>query len=169
MTDVPAIPRPSQLWKQLSPDRKQQAADAFWRDEHAAVEQAEAIASIAHRIKFRAKSVMTMAVDRKAKYLVTLPGVSELVAARLLVAYHLQHQRPMMGAFLDALGIKHDNGLIEDDDVAPPSAETLKGAAKTLAASYPSEDVSLYLSTLIWQDPETWGPLSEAPELTVKA
>jgi hypothetical protein len=43
-------PLPSQLWKQLSPERKQIAADAFWDDENAAAEQAEAIASIAHRI-----------------------------------------------------------------------------------------------------------------------
>ena len=39
----PTIPRPSQLWKQLSPERKQQAAEAFWRDDNAAVEQAEAM------------------------------------------------------------------------------------------------------------------------------
>jgi hypothetical protein len=29
--------------------------------------------------------------------------------------------------------------------------------------------VSLYLSTLIWQDPETWGALAEAPETMVNS
>lgn len=171
MADVPAVPRPSQLWKQLSPERKLQAAEAFWSDENAAVEQADAIATIAQRIKFRAKSVMTMALDKKSRQLATMPGVSELVAARLLVAYHLAQQRPMMRAFLDALGIKHDDGLIEDEDedMQPPAADALKNAARTLAASYPADDVSLYLSTLIWQDPETWGALAEAPETAVKA
>jgi hypothetical protein len=169
MTDVPAIPRPSHLWKQLSPERKLQAAEAFWRDENAAVEQAEAVATIAQRIKFRAKSVISMPAEKKARHLATLPGISELVAARLLVAYHLAQQRPMMGSFLDALGIKHDAGLIEDEDVQAPTPEALKNAAKTLAASYPAEAVSLYLSTLIWQDPETWGALAEAPETTVTA
>ena len=171
MADVPAVPRPSQLWKQLSPERKLQAAEAFWSDENAAVEQADAIATIAQRIKFRAKSVMTMALDKKSRQLATMPGVSELVAARLLVAYHLAQQRPMMRAFLDALGIKHDDGLIEDEDedMQAPAADALKNAARTLAASYPADDVSLYLSTLIWQDPETWGALAEAPETAVKA
>jgi hypothetical protein len=169
MTDVPAIPRPSLLWKQLSPERKLQAAEAFWGDENAAVEQAEAVATIAQRIKFRAKSVISMPTDKKARHLASLPGISELVAARLLVAYHLAQQRPMMGSFLDALGIKHEAGLIEDEDVQAPTPEALKNAAKTLAASYPAEDVSLYLSTLIWQDPETWGALAEAPETTVSA
>ena len=169
MTDVPAIPRPSLLWKQLSPERKLQAAEAFWGDENAAVEQAEAVATIAQRIKFRAKSVISMPTDKKARHLASLPGISELVAARLLVAYHLAQQRPMMGSFLDALGIKHEAGLIEDEDVQAPTPEALKNAAKTLAASYPAEDFSLYLSTLIWQDPETWGALAEAPETTVSA
>jgi hypothetical protein len=169
MTDVPAIPRPSQLWKQLTPERRLQAAEAFWRDENAAIEQAEATAVIAQRIKFRAKSVITMPVEKKARHLASLPAVSEIIAARCLVSFHLEQQRPMMGAFLDALGIKHDEGLIADDDIAPPTADALKGAAATLSRSYPADDVSLYLSTLIWQDPETWGALSDAPEVAARA
>jgi hypothetical protein len=163
MTDaLPAVPKPSQLWKQLSSERKPQAADAFWRDENAAIEQAEAVATIAQRIKFRPKSVLTLPIEKKARHLAGLAGVSELVAARLLVAYHLTHQRPMMGAFLTALGIKHEDGLIEDEELQPPDAKTLDEAAKTLKASYPPEDVTLYLSTLTWQDPDTWGGLAEA-------
>ena len=169
MTDVPAIPRPSQLWKQLSPERKILAAEAFWRDDNAGIEQAEAVVAIAQRIKFRAKSVLTMPVEKKARQLAALPGVSEIVAARLLVSYHLEQQRPMMGQFLDALGIQHENGLIADEEMAPPPAEKLKAAAKTLTEQHPAEDVTLYLSTLIWQDPETWGALADAPELAVKA
>ena len=164
MADAPDIPRPSQLWKQLDPDRKRQAADAFWRDENAANEQAEAIGLIAQRIKFRLKSVITMPVEKKSQYVLSMPAVSEMLAARLLVAYHLAHQRPMMGAFLDALGISHEQGIIAEEDVKPPSADALKQAASSLAASYPAGDVSLYLSTLVWQDPDTWGALAELPE-----
>ena len=159
------VPRPSQLWKQLSPERKAQAAEAFWRDENAAMEQAEAVGAIAQRLKFRPKSAMALPVDKKSRYLISMPDVPEIVAARLLVAYHLEHQRPMMGAFLDALGIKHENGVIEDDEMEPPDAERLKAAAATLARSYPPEDVAVYLSTLLWQDPDTWGGLFKAPEV----
>jgi hypothetical protein len=164
MTD-PSIPRPSQLWKQLSPERKAQAAEAFWRDENAAAEQAEAVATIAQRLKFRPKSAMALPLDKKTRYLLSLPTVSEIVAARLLVVYHLEHQRAMMGSFLDALGIKHENGLIEEEGIDPPDAEKLKSAAATLARSYSAEDVALYLSTLLWQDPDTWGGLFKAPEI----
>ena len=161
MPDAPAIPRPSQLWKQLSPERKLKAAEAFWSDDNAAAEQAEAIATIATRIKFRLKSVLSMPVEKKAKQLVALPSVSELVAARLLVAYHLINQRPMMSSFLDALGIKHEEGLITEEEMKPPATASLESAVKGLTGSYPAEDVSLYLSTLTWQDPETWGELEQ--------
>jgi len=165
MPDVPDLPRPSQLWKQFTPDRKLQAAEAFWRDEHAAMEQAEAVAMIANRIKFRTRSVVTMPVEKKSRQLVALATVSEMIAARLLVAYHLAAQRPMMGSFLDALGIKHEEGLIEDEEMAPPTPEKLREAATAIAAQYPREDVALYLSTLVWQDPDTWGTLTDTPEI----
>jgi len=165
MANVSEIARPTDLWKQFSADRKQQAAEAFWRDPHAGAEQAEVVAAIAHRIKFRPKSVVAMPLDKKARHLVSLPGMSEMIAARLMVAFHLEHQRPMMGRFLDILGIKHDNGLIADEDVAAPPAETLAGAAAQLSTEFPVDEVRAYLTTLVWQDPETWGSLSETPQV----
>ena len=155
---LPDIPRPSQLWKHLSPDKKRVAADAFWRDEQAANEQAEAIGLIAQRIKFRVKSVLAMPVEKKSHYVLAMPAVSEAMAARLLVAYHLEHQRPMMGAFLDALGITHENGVIQEDDVKPEEAK-LAPAVDAIEKAYPAEDVSLYLNVLLCQDPGTWGGL----------
>lgn len=151
----------------MSAERRLQAADAFWRDENGASEQAEAIAAIAHRLKFRPKSVVALPVGKKAQYLNGLPGVSELVAARLLVAYHIQHQRPMMAAFLDSLGIAHEDGLIADEEVQPPDPEKIKTAAKVIAERFPREDVAVYLSTLSWQDPEAWATLTDVPEAHV--
>ena len=66
----------------------------------------------------------------------------------------------MMGAFLDELGIAHEDGLIQEEDVKPDAAK-LEPAAEKIAAQFPAEDVSLYLNTLLVQDPETWGQLSE--------
>lgn len=163
MADVPDIPRPSQLWKQLSPERKLHAAEAFWKDDNASMEQTEVVLAIANRIKFRVNSVLKMPREKKARQLVAL-NVSEVVAARLLVAYHLEQQRPMMASFLDALGIRHEDGLIADETLSAPPRETLEAAAKSLAAAYPADDVALYLTTLVWQDPDTWGALAELPE-----
>lgn len=149
----------------MASDLRASAADAFWRDEQAGLEQAEAVALIARQIKFRPKSVLSLPIDRKARHLAGLAQVSDLVAARLLVAYHLTHQRPMMGAFLDALGIAHDQGLITAESPEAPTPARLDTAVRTLAAAYPAADVARYFWTLLWQDPETWGGLEGRPEL----
>jgi hypothetical protein len=158
--------RPARLWRNLPPDVRLAAATAFWTDEQAALEQAEGVALIARQIKFRPKSVLTLSPEKKAKHLAGMTQVSDLLAARLLVAYHLQHQRPMMGRFLDELGIPHEEGLITAEEApGAPTPETLDQAAKTLAAEFPKPDVSRYFWTLLWQDPETWGGLKDRPEL----
>ena len=102
------------------------AAAAFWSDEQAALEQAEAVALIARQIKFRPKSVLSLPVEKKARHLAGMAQVSDLLAARLLIAYHLEHQRPMMGTFLDALGIKHEEGLITEESPPAPTPETTR-------------------------------------------
>lgn len=145
-------------------ERRTAAAEFFWSDEQSADQQLEAIAAIASHMKFRTKSVLALPLERRAKYLATLPVVSDAVAARALVNYHLETQRPMMAAFLDSLGIAHENGLIAEENVAKPDAEKVRDAAAALASAYPPEDVSLYFSTLVSQDPETWETLAEVPQ-----
>lgn len=159
--------RPSRLWKQMSPEQRLAAAELFWADEQSTEQQIEAVGALASHMKFRPKSVISLPIEKKARYLATLPAISDTVAARALVNYHLDRQRPMMAAFLDILGIAHENGLISEENVTKPDAARLKAAASELSSKYPKEDVSLYFSTLVSQDPEMWGPLadlvSEAP------
>jgi len=150
-------------------ERRIEAADLFWNDEQSADQQLEAVSAIATHMKFRPKSVLTLAPERRAKYLATLPNVSDAIAARALVAYHLERQRAMMGAFLDLLGIEHDNGLINDDNVVKPDAARVKNAAKELAGKFPADEVTLYLSTLVSQDPETWEALVDVVEANTTA
>jgi hypothetical protein len=65
----------------------------------------------------------------------------------------------MMAAFLDLLGVAHENGLITDENLAKPDTAKVKAAAKDLSAQFPADDVSLYMATLVSQDPETWEAL----------
>jgi hypothetical protein len=155
--------RPSKIWKQLTPERRRQAAELFWADEQSAEQQAEAIGAIAAHMKFRMKSVLSLPDEKRVKYLTSLPTISDSVAARALVNYHLDRQRPMMSAFLDALGIAHENGLITEESVAKPDADKLRAAAADLSSNYTAEDVSLYFATLVSQDPDTWGELADVP------
>jgi hypothetical protein len=147
------------LWKQLSPARRLAAAEAFWQDEQSAEQHAEATLAIAQRLKFRPRSAAALPDDKKARYLARLPAVSDPLGARLLVAYHLAWQRPMLARFLDLLGIAHEDGLITEERVAAPDGDRLAKAAGSLATEFAQEDVELYFSTLISQDPDTWSGL----------
>ena len=153
--------RPSRLWKQVPPDRRLEAARAFWNDEHSGTEQTEAVVAIAQQLKFRPKSAAALPLEKRAKYLAGMSSVSDLLASRLLVAHHLAAHRPMLIRFMDALGIAHEDGLIADEHVARPDKARLESAARELRAEFPGADVDLYFSTLVAQDPETWSDLVE--------
>jgi hypothetical protein len=154
--------QPTKVWKRLSVERRQAVAESFWNDDQSTEQQVEAIAAIAARMKFRTKSVLALPLDKRVRYLATLPAISDSIVARALVAYHLDRQRPMMSAFLDSLGIKHEDGLIAEDAAPKPDADALEKAAAELPTKYPADDVSLYFSTLVSQDPDTWGGLAAA-------
>jgi len=157
MSDVEQITRASQLWKLMTEGQRRQAAEAFWAEGEAGAEHAEVVGLLSRRLNFRVKSVLALPLDKKAKYTAGLAAVSDGVAGRLLVTFHLNRQRPMMSAFLDALGIAHDDGLIADDTAPTPDESKLPEAVKTIREHYPAEDVDLYLHTLRLQDHKTWG------------
>ena len=163
MTDTTLTP--SRLWKQMTLDQRTRAAHAFWADPEATDDQVQAAFLIAQQKKFRPKTVIGLDVDRKARHLATLGGLPDAMAARALIVYHLAEQRPMMGAFLDALGIKHDQGLIEEEAVKP-DPDKIGPAAALLAEQFPADDVRIYLNTLLSQDPETWGGLAGLPQIS---
>jgi hypothetical protein len=161
--DVPA--GPGKLWKRIPAERKLEASAAFWQEEESVEQQAEALVAIAGHFRFRPKTVRTLPVERKVRYLAAVPALPDTVAGRVLVAYHLAHKRPMLAAFLDALGIPHDSGVLNAEGLNPPAADKLAAAAATLRAAFPKDDVELYFQTLLVQDPETWGGLAELLEL----
>ena len=74
----------------------------------------------------------------------------------------------MMGAFLDALGVAHEDGLIKDENVKPDQSKIALAAAQ-LAQQFDADDVKLYLNTLLCQDPEAWEPLRDVVEVTETA
>ena len=149
---------PARLWKQMTFDQRQRAARAFWQDEEAADDQTQAALLIAQQKKFRPKTVVALDPDRKARHLASIGALPSHLAGRALIVYHLAEHRPMMTAFLDALGIAHEDGLIKEEHVAPDPAR-IPPAVKQLSEQFPPEDVKLYLNTLLCQDPEAWAAL----------
>lgn len=144
--------------------KRVEAAEAFWRDTESQdiqAQHAEALAVLARRLNFRMRSLQALPVERRARYLAQLADVSEPIATRALIAYHFAVKRPLMGAFLDALGIAHEDGLIKDEELPAPTADRLAAAVKALDGVYDPIDVELYLRTLAALDGETWTHLSD--------
>lgn len=140
------------------------AADAFWRDDQAeaGMQQMEAIIAIARRLNFRPKSVQALPEEKLAKHLAHMSDVSDAIATRALIAYHFAAKRPLMGAFLDALGISHEDGLIKEESVPPPAKERLAEAISTVRGAFPPADVDLYVRTLASLDGDTWAEAEAA-------
>lgn len=152
----------------MTPGQRLGVARAFWLDQDASDDQMQAVLLISQQKKFRPKFVLALDIDRKTRHLATMPSLPDPLAARTLVVYHLGEQRELMGTFLDALGIAHENGLIQDDE-AKPDPEKIGPAVAAVSEKFPPESVALYLSTLLCQDPATWGALAEVPERELPA
>ncbi len=121
----------------MTAEQRLGAARAFWQSEEAADDQVQAVLLIAQHKKFRPKTVMALDEERRAKHLASFPSIPETMAARALIVYHLAAQRPMMGAFLDALGIAHEEGVIQAEDVKPDAdklAPSVEQIARRLSA-----------------------------------
>ncbi len=151
---------PARLWRRLTHEQRLHLAGAMWGDEESTSQRAEAIVHIAKQMKFRTQYVQKLPPDKLVRLLATVPGVPDGVAGRALIAFHLAEKRPMLRAFLDHLGIPHEDGLIAGH-IDPPDPSKVAEAAARLSAEFPVEDVRLYLATLAAQDHETWGALDE--------
>jgi hypothetical protein len=79
----------------------------------------------------------------------------ELMAANLLRDWLMKSQVPMLTDFLDALGISHKDGAV-DDLPATVDETKLKAAVESLLAKYPAEEVAVYLNAFYTMNDVRW-------------
>lgn len=153
---------PLRLWSALDPEARLLAARSLYaHDWGQTPTKREADLTIAMAMRFRDTMVRQLPVDKRAAYLAKIGSPTENLASSLLLALHLEERRPILAAFLDALGVPHTDGLIaEDHELKAPDAKALEKAANTLFASFDAAAVELYLATLLALDPDTWGGLA---------
>lgn len=150
---------PGRLWSALDHDTRVEATRCLYdRDYDDADARRDADAALARALRFRPVMVRRLPVEKRIGHLAKLDALDDSVAYSLLIALHMVRRRPMLAAFLDELGIEHDDGLIRDDrqDVSAPSAEALARARDKLLASFPEHEVDVYLATLLAMDAEVW-------------
>lgn len=81
-----------------------------------------------------------------------------IAADTLIRNWLLKKHTTLLVDFLDALNIKHEQGVVED---LPKSVEdaALKTAVETLLAKHPAEAVSVYLHAFNSMNAESWANL----------
>ena len=79
----------------------------------------------------------------------------ELIAANLLREWLMKKETAMLADFLNALGIAHTDGAVDD---LPASVEdaTLTAAVENLLAKYPAEEVAVYLNAFYTMNEVRW-------------
>lgn len=151
------------LWKSLTPDERLSAAGHFWKEPAGEV-VGTALGVLVKARHLRPQAARALPPDAQARILATVLEPGEALAAALLVALHLGDRRPLLTAFLDALSLPHENGVLKDEaDAQEPGEEKLRAAVGALKA-FPPHEVATYLNTLWLQDPLRWGALEKAAE-----
>jgi len=150
----------TRLWKSLPPAERRLAAAAFFRNPSPEL-VGSALSALATARRMRPQAARALPPDVQARILATVLDPGESLAQGLLVDLHLVERRPLLGAFLDALGLPHEDGILTEVTEPPPpvSPEAARDAVAALG-SFPRDQVETYLNTLWLQDEERWGALS---------
>ena len=97
--------------------------------------------------------------QRHATMLATLTRPPmDAVAASLLRGWLLQKHKAMLADFLNGLGIKNEDGVVEQLPEAMDDAK-LKSAIDALLAKYPPETVAVYLNAFNDMNEANWANL----------
>jgi hypothetical protein len=154
----------TRLWKNLLPEERLAAATAFFAEPPPELAGA-AVGALVKARHLRPQAARSLAPDAQARILATVLDPGEPLSQGLLVSLHLGHRRALLGAFLDALSLPHEDGVLKEEaDAAPPATPEKAKAAVGALVSFPAGEVRTYLNTLWLQDPERWGALEDADD-----
>jgi hypothetical protein len=97
--------------------------------------------------------------QRQTAMIATLsrPGL-DAVAGGLIRVWLLKKHKPMLVDFLNVLGIKNEEGVVENLPEGMDDAR-LKSAVEMLLAKYPSETVAVYLNAFNDMNETSWANL----------
>ena len=154
----------TRIWKHLPPEERLAAATAFFAETPTEL-AGTAIAALARARHLRPQAARALPPDAQARILATVLDPGEPLAQGLLVSLHLGARRPLLRAFLDALSLPHEDGVLkEEGEAAPPVAPEQARTGVAALASFPATQVRTYLNTLWLQDPDRWGALEAAAD-----
>jgi hypothetical protein len=152
-----------ELWSVLTPDERRRGLALSLGDDRDVKRTLVTLLRKTPRYKsFRPTAFSSWSAEQFADALKAPGLLTPDVMQSALIALHVQDRSQMLAAFLDGVGIPHENGLITDAvDSLPVSQDQLLQAADALAARFPREQVTLYFLTLLVLDPVLWAGLTD--------
>lgn len=151
----------NRLWKTLSPEEKNLAAAELVKDPSPLI-RGSVIAVVSDARKMRPIAARKLPPEVQARIVATVRDPGEILASSLLVALHLGPRKPMLVAFLDAMGLPHEDGVLKDEATEAISLDDLKKGCAALASESPSA-IRIYLNTLWLQDGARWANARDVP------
>jgi hypothetical protein len=152
-------------------DRRRAILTHFWKHgetQHRMIVQMH----LAKAVHFREETIRKMPAEKKADLLASRIGTPEYdqFLEMALMLYHTHERKELMAAFLDRWNIPHEDGSIEIDDYARPTADQVRDAVQALRSRFDVADIRLYLATAgllmadAWRE-GTWPVVDELARL----
>ena len=127
-----------------------------------------AVIAASGALKTRPKSLMSQPFAKQAQAVRrTLSRVAANgVAEEILAVYFLECRRELLIEWLDALGIEHDKGTLQEDEPSAPERSTLEKAFAEFSTKDEDPDRDLLLKAFASQSAIDWPDLESliAPE-----
>ena len=155
----PASANSRRIWRAMSADDRRAALMALLSAKDDGPVAAAAIrAEIAKARHFRPQVLASWDTAKLADTGAKLDIGDRPIAWEALLALHLKVRTPMLAQFLDALGIKHENGEFSGDiDAGTLTEPKLRAAAEGLLAGFDESAVVIYLLALRASQPSFRG------------
>ena len=140
------------LWNALSPREREAAARAYLGSAPAGRRHLNGIVAEARNL--RPATVFKWPEAKIVAAMRSVPLPDPAVAVGLLQSHHVPGQLPMVTGFLDALGVRHEDGRVESIEQVDASDEVVRTAAERIAEDYGLQTAAVYLLVLrLWRAP----------------
>lgn len=156
-----------EVWNALSVAEKEEAClafldgkDTFSKDALPRVSQ-----ELAGALKFRETFLKRLPIREKARHLRRLVDSPTLRHAcdDLLRSWVVTRKTPMLICFVEAQGLKHANGIL-DDSVTQTDLKSVKKGVRAVLEKFPPREVALYMGVMLTVGGDFWVGLAEAVE-----
>jgi hypothetical protein len=110
---------------------------------------------VAKAINFRPQAIRKLPFPQRAKKArqIVIAKHNAEMCYEIFGAYLIKTKKELVTKFLDATGVAHEDGMVEDLDSSTPAGSKVAAAVADLDRQFPAEDVTLYLSMCAQQWP----------------